>query len=104
MGADGSRIRARRVTSPTPSRQPPPPAGEPLDAGPMAEADGPAGAIVDIDGTLVDTSYHHTVAWGRAFAEHGVDVALWRVHRHNGVGGGQLVGGGGRGGGGGRRG
>jgi HAD superfamily hydrolase (TIGR01549 family) len=57
----------------------------------MAEADTLAGAIVDIDGTLVDTSYHHTIAWGRAFADHGVDVALWRVHRHNGMGGDQLV-------------
>jgi HAD superfamily hydrolase (TIGR01549 family) len=49
------------------------------------------GAIVDIDGTLVDTSYHHTVAWGRAFTDHGVDVPLWLVHRHNGMGGDQLV-------------
>ncbi len=49
------------------------------------------GAIVDIDGTLVDTSYQHTVAWGRAFADHGVEVAHWRIHRHNGMGGDQLV-------------
>jgi HAD superfamily hydrolase (TIGR01549 family) len=48
-------------------------------------------AIVDIDGTLVDTNYHHTVAWGRAFAEHGVRLPLWRIHRHNGMGGDQLV-------------
>jgi phosphoglycolate phosphatase-like HAD superfamily hydrolase len=49
------------------------------------------GAIVDIDGTLVDTNYQHTVAWGRAFADHGVDVSHWRIHRHNGMGGDQLV-------------
>ena len=49
------------------------------------------GAIVDIDGTLVDTNYQHTIAWGRAFADHGVGVPLWRVHRHNGMGGDQLV-------------
>jgi HAD superfamily hydrolase (TIGR01549 family) len=49
------------------------------------------GAIVDIDGTLVDTSYQHTIAWGRAFADHGVEVAHWRIHRHNGMGGDQLV-------------
>ena len=49
------------------------------------------GAIVDIDGTLVDTNYQHTVAWGRAFADHGVEVAHWRIHRHNGMGGDQLV-------------
>jgi HAD superfamily hydrolase (TIGR01549 family) len=46
---------------------------------------------VDIDGTLVDTNYHHTIAWGRAFADHGVGVPLWQVHRHNGMGGDQLV-------------
>ena len=48
-------------------------------------------AIVDIDGTLVDTNYHHAIAWGRAFAEHGVTPALWRIHRHLGMGGDQLV-------------
>ena len=50
------------------------------------------GAIVDIDGTLVDTNYQHTLAWGRAFADHGVAIPLWRLHRHNGMGGDQLVG------------
>jgi HAD superfamily hydrolase (TIGR01549 family) len=79
------------VTSQPPRRQPPPPAGEPLDAWPIDEGHGVVGAIVDIDGTLVDTSYQHTVAWGRAFADHGVDVPLWQVHRHNGMGGDQLV-------------
>ena len=74
-----------------PPRQPPPAAGEPLDSWPKQEAGVAIGAIVDIDGTLVDTSYHHTLAWGRAFADHGVGVALWRIHRHNGMGGDQLV-------------
>ncbi|MGH3427034.1 MAG: HAD family hydrolase [Mycobacteriales bacterium] len=49
------------------------------------------GAIVDIDGTLVDTNYQHTVAWGRAFADNGIAIPLWRLHRHNGMGGDQLV-------------
>ncbi len=75
-----------------PPRQPPPAAGEPLDAQPTQEEAGVAvGAILDIDGTLVDTNYQHTIAWGRAFADHGVDVPLWRIHRHNGMGGDQLV-------------
>jgi HAD superfamily hydrolase (TIGR01549 family) len=74
-----------------PSRQPPPAAGEPLDAWPDAGAGEGGGAIVDIDGTLVDTNYQHTLAWGRAFAEHGIHVAHWRIHRHNGMGGDQLV-------------
>ena len=30
----------------------------------------PEAAIVDVDGTLVDTNYHHALAWYRAFREH----------------------------------
>jgi len=48
-------------------------------------------AIVDIDGTLVDTNYHHAIAWHRAFRAHGFVVQLWRIHRHIGMGGDQLV-------------
>ncbi len=49
-------------------------------------------AILDIDGTLVDTNYHHTIAWYRAFRRHGIVLELWRIHRHMGMGGDQLVG------------
>jgi len=49
-------------------------------------------AILDIDGTLVDTNYHHTIAWYRAFREHGIVLPIWRIHRHIGMGGDQLVG------------
>jgi HAD superfamily hydrolase (TIGR01549 family) len=48
--------------------------------------------VFDVDGTLLDSNYHHTVAWGRAFAALGIDVPLWRVHRHVGMGGDRLVG------------
>lgn len=48
-------------------------------------------AILDIDGTLVDTNYHHVVAWYRAFRKHGIVLPLWRIHRHIGMGGDQLV-------------
>ena len=48
-------------------------------------------AILDIDGTLVDTNYHHTISWARAFARHDRVLALWRIHRHIGLGGDQLV-------------
>jgi HAD superfamily hydrolase (TIGR01509 family) len=48
-------------------------------------------AILDIDGTLVDTNYQHTVAWARAFRQNGIVVPLWRIHRHRGMGGDQLV-------------
>lgn len=47
--------------------------------------------IFDVDGTLVDTNYHHTLAWDRAFLQHGVDVALWHIHRAIGMGGDRLV-------------
>ena len=47
--------------------------------------------ILDIDGTLVDTNYQHAIAWDRAFARHGAYVELWRIHRHIGMGGDQLV-------------
>ncbi|WP_199286678.1 HAD family hydrolase [Nocardioides houyundeii] len=47
--------------------------------------------LLDIDGTLLDSNYHHTVAWLRAFARHGHDVAGWVVHRHVGMGGDKLV-------------
>jgi HAD superfamily hydrolase (TIGR01509 family) len=50
-----------------------------------------ATAILDIDGTLVDTNYHHAVAWYRAFRAHGFVLPLWRLHRHIGMGGDQLV-------------
>src|SRR5689334_11559523 len=49
-------------------------------------------AILDVDGTLVDTNYHHTLAWYRAFLAHDILLPLWRIHRHIGMGGDQLVG------------
>jgi len=48
-------------------------------------------AILDIDGTLVDTNYQHALAWYRAFRAHEVILPLWRIHRHIGMGGDQLV-------------
>jgi HAD superfamily hydrolase (TIGR01509 family) len=51
----------------------------------------PPAAILDIDGTLVDTNYHHAVAWFRAFRHFDVTLPLYRIHRHIGMGGDQLV-------------
>ena len=48
-------------------------------------------AILDIDGTLVDTNYHHAIAWYRAFLQSERVLPLWRIHRHIGMGGDQLV-------------
>jgi HAD superfamily hydrolase (TIGR01549 family) len=49
-------------------------------------------AILDIDGTLVDTNYQHAIAWYRAFRASGMTLPVWRIHRHIGMGGDQLVG------------
>lgn len=57
----------------------------------MARTDPPPAAILDIDGTLVDTNYHHAVAWYRALRQHGHVVPLWRIHRHIGMGGDQMI-------------
>jgi HAD superfamily hydrolase (TIGR01549 family) len=48
-------------------------------------------AILDIDGTLVDTNYQHAIAWFRALRRFDVTEQLWRIHRHIGMGGDQLV-------------
>jgi HAD superfamily hydrolase (TIGR01509 family) len=50
-----------------------------------------ATAILDIDGTLVDTNYQHALAWFRAFAHHDIILPIWRIHRHIGMGGDQVV-------------
>jgi HAD superfamily hydrolase (TIGR01549 family) len=51
----------------------------------------PAAALLDVDGTLVDTNYQHALAWWRAFRRHGITLPVWRIHRHVGMGGDQLV-------------
>jgi HAD superfamily hydrolase (TIGR01509 family) len=48
-------------------------------------------AILDVDGTLVDTNYHHAIAWHRALHAHGHAVQMWKVHRHIGMGGDQIL-------------
>jgi HAD superfamily hydrolase (TIGR01509 family) len=48
-------------------------------------------AILDVDGTLVDSNYQHALAWYRAFRLHGVTIPVWRCHRAIGMGGDQLV-------------
>ena len=49
-------------------------------------------ALLDIDGTLVDSNYQHALAWYRAFRLHGITIPVWRCHRAIGMGGDQLVG------------
>jgi HAD superfamily hydrolase (TIGR01549 family) len=47
--------------------------------------------VVDVDGTLVDTNYHHALAWYRAFRRFDVTLPVWQLHRAIGMGGDQLV-------------
>ena len=47
--------------------------------------------MLDIDGTLVDTNYQHALAWYRAFRRHQIVLPVWRIHRHIGMGGDQVV-------------
>jgi beta-phosphoglucomutase-like phosphatase (HAD superfamily) len=42
--------------------------------------------LFDVDGTLVDTNYLHTVAWWEAFAQAGHDVPMASIHRAIGMG------------------
>lgn len=51
----------------------------------------PTAAILDVDGTLVDTNYHHAIAWWRAFKQHDILVPIWRIHRTVGMGGDKMI-------------
>jgi HAD superfamily hydrolase (TIGR01509 family) len=51
----------------------------------------PAAAILDVDGTLVDTNYQHALAWYEAFRQSGIDLPVWRIHRAIGMGGDHVV-------------
>lgn len=45
-----------------------------------------AGILFDVDGTLVDTSYLHTVCWWQALRQLDVDVPMAHIHRAIGMG------------------
>jgi HAD superfamily hydrolase (TIGR01549 family) len=47
--------------------------------------------LFDIDGTLTDSTYHHALAWHRAFSRLGDPPPMWRIHRTIGMGGDKLV-------------
>ena len=48
-------------------------------------------ALLDVDGTLIDANYQHALAWYLAFRRHGIVLPVWRIHRHVGMGGDQIV-------------
>lgn len=47
--------------------------------------------VLDIDGTLLDSNYHHVLAWQRALRRHGYDVPCATIHQQIGMGGDRLV-------------
>ncbi|MQA33397.1 HAD family hydrolase [Modestobacter roseus] len=51
----------------------------------------PTIAVLDVDGTLVDSNYQHALAWYRALRAQGEVYPVWRLHRLIGMGGDQLV-------------
>lgn len=51
---------------------------------------GPA-LLFDLDGTLIDSVYHHVLAWREALEEAGIELAVWRIHRRIGMSGGLFV-------------
>jgi HAD superfamily hydrolase (TIGR01509 family) len=56
----------------------------------MSDAGSPA-VLFDLDGTLVDTNFHHAVAWQRAFADVGRHVSCWRIIELLGRSGDELI-------------
>ena len=52
---------------------------------------GPAAALFDVDGTLVDTNYLHSVTWWEAFRQAGHEVSMAEIHRAIGMGSSQML-------------
>ena len=51
---------------------------------------GPA-FLLDLDGTLMDSVYHHVLAWQEALDREGIHLSVWRIHRRIGMSGGLLA-------------
>ncbi|MBA3913587.1 MAG: HAD family hydrolase [Acidobacteriales bacterium] len=57
----------------------------------MKEADSTPAFLFDLDGTLIDSVYQHTLAWREALEAMGMFLPNWRVHRQIGLGGSLLA-------------
>ena len=44
--------------------------------------------LFDLDGTLIDSVYHHVLAWKEALDAEGIALSVWRIHRKIGMSGG----------------
>lgn len=49
------------------------------------------GVLLDLDGTLVDSVFHHVLAWDEVLVKRGFTVPLWRIHAAIGMGGDRLI-------------
>ena len=49
------------------------------------------GVLLDLDGTLVDSVYHHVIAWNAALRSRGYEVALADIHHAIGMGSDRIV-------------
>ena len=47
--------------------------------------------VFDLDGTLIDSVYHHVIAWHTALEQAGIALSVWRIHRRIGMSGGLFV-------------
>ncbi|MFG1811106.1 HAD family hydrolase [Streptomyces sp. NPDC049040] len=61
------------------------------DAAGPASSDAVGAVLFDVDGTLMDTVYLHTVAWSEALRQQGAQVAMARIHRSIGMGSDHLL-------------
>ena len=49
------------------------------------------GILFDVDGTLIDSNYFHTVCWWQAFRQQDLDVPMAVIHRSVGMGSDMLI-------------
>jgi HAD superfamily hydrolase (TIGR01509 family) len=54
-------------------------------------SDTDAYVLLDLDGTLVDSVFHHVIAWDTALRDRGYEVPLWRIHAGIGMGSARLL-------------
>lgn len=50
-----------------------------------------AGILFDLDGTLIDSNFFHTVCWWQAFRQQDLDIPSALLHRSVGMGADQLI-------------